>query len=140
MDDRGGPFVSLARAALAAGSVLQFRARGGSMEPTIPHGAVVAIAPLADAPLRAGDVLLCLVGGGAVVLHRVVHIGPQGTLMVRGDAPACEVDRIDAGAVLGRAIGLLERGRLHPLDGRGGRLLVSIRRARHLLRTLDRRH
>lgn len=132
--EQAARFLALVSAAFARGSTVHFRALGRSMAPTVEDGALVAIAAVDGAGVGPGDVVLCLVSGGGLVLHRIVGVGQGATLFVRGDAPTAEPDRIARAAVLARALGVVERGRLRPVDEPGVRLRVMARRAVYLVR------
>jgi hypothetical protein len=126
--------VEMVQATFARGGTVKFQARGRSMEPTVGDGALVAIAAIERAPIRVGDVVLCRGNGDSLVLHRLVRLESGWYLSVRGDAPSAQPDRIPREALLGRAIGVLENGRMRRLDGAVTRLRVLARRALHRLR------
>ena len=134
--EQSARFVEMVHATFARGGTVKFQARGRSMEPTVGDGAVVAIDAIERAPIRVGDVVLCRVNGDGLVLHRLVRLEPGWYLSVRGDAPSAQPDRIPREALLGRAIGVLENGRMRRLDGAVTRLRVLARRALHRLRPM----
>jgi signal peptidase len=82
---------------------------GGSMEPTIPIGSAVLVAPVAAADLAVGDVVSLRVGEQhAVFTHRIVRLADRdGTvwLETQGDANAApDPSLVPASAVIGRAV------------------------------------
>ena len=74
------------RADLAAGRSSHLVVTGGSMVPFLRHqkSAVVLTAP--TPPYRRGDILLYLRGPEWCILHRVVRVKVDGTLVMCGDA------------------------------------------------------
>ncbi len=101
-------FAVLASEFLSRGLRLRFRASGGSMAPEIRSGDVVEVAPLgSDRSVRRGDIVLCRLPNGGIVLHRVVRIrGRRGErrILPKGDALAGPDGWIDPESVLGRAV------------------------------------
>jgi SAM-dependent methyltransferase len=89
----------LARAVLAAGHHLRFRASGRSMRPFLPHGSLLEVEPRAFELVRLGEVVLHAATRAPLVAHRVV--GKQsGALLTRGDSNA-RLDRVAAEDFLG---------------------------------------
>jgi signal peptidase I len=82
---------------------------GGSMEPTIPIGAVVVDVPVKPADVAVGDIVSLKVGTQhAVFTHRIIRtvVRDDGTLWIetRGDAnPSPDPSIIPATDVIGRA-------------------------------------
>jgi ribosomal protein S18 acetylase RimI-like enzyme len=133
-------FVALAAEVLAAGGSLRFRARGGSMTPSIRNGDIVTVEPAAAASLRVGDVALCHEGGRALV-HRVVGMSAEGeTLRIRlaGDAGHGAEERIGPGQVLGRVVRVEPQGH-DSLLRRGIRYVLQRLQNRRAYRALGRR-
>ena len=66
--------------------------RGGSMEPTIPLGSVIAVRPVSADRVAVGDIVTLRTLDGVVVTHRVTGVitAPDGTLSLatKGDANA----------------------------------------------------
>lgn len=124
--------LDVARAVLGAGHGLRFAARGHSMRPWIPHGAVLEVAPRAPAAVRRGDVLL-YAAGEQVVAHRVLRLEGS-TFVTRGDS-AARVDRVAPEHVLGVVVARLAAGphgaRRVALDGILPRLLGRASSALH---------
>jgi hypothetical protein len=112
--------------ALGKGRSVTWRAIGHSMEPTIPPGSVVRVAPCQEGGVRRGEVVACLRPDGGLALHRVVARDATGRVRTWGDA----LPRPDdwAPRVVGRVVGLPER------PGRSWwfRLKGRVRVARHL--------
>jgi signal peptidase I len=90
-----GLFRALVEEALAAGTVVRFRAEGTSMHPTIRDGEVVTVAPSSGDAFAVGDVLLCRFGRRPTA-HRVVAVQPSDhgrpVLYLHGDN-LCSRDR-----------------------------------------------
>jgi hypothetical protein len=109
---------ALAAALLGEGRALHIVARGGSMSPFIGDGETVRLEPLVSPP-RPGDVALCRGPGGALTLHRVVRVMAAG-VVTRGDAAAGDDPAVPLADVLGRAVAVSGRQRLHlrPACGR----------------------
>ena len=93
--------VALATDVTRAGGALRVRARGGSMLPTIPRGALVRIGGVPPAGVLRGDVVLALTTDGEPVLHRAVEVRPD-AIVTRGDAAIY----VDAAIPLTRVIGV----------------------------------
>ncbi len=87
-------------------ALLRVRVTGWSMEPAVRPGDVVTIGPAAPADLRRGDLILCRLPGGKMVLHRLVSLDRRGGgpvfLTIRGDAMPAADDPIASEAALGR--------------------------------------
>ena len=82
---------------------------GGSMEPTMPIGSAVLVAPVAAADLAVGDVVSLHVGEQrAVFTHRIIRIADrEGAvwLETQGDANASpDPSLVPATAVIGRVV------------------------------------
>ena len=62
----------------------------GSMEPAVPVGALVVVAPTPASAIEVGDVVYAQRGSGHGYLHRVVEVAPAArgavTLTLQGDA------------------------------------------------------
>jgi signal peptidase I len=83
-------FAVLTRAAQLTGREL-FAINGGSMEPTIPNGSLVAVQAVDPMRIAIGDIVTVRAGNGMIYSHRVVQVldGPEGRLLqLRGDANA----------------------------------------------------
>lgn len=89
----------LARAVLARGLRLRFRASGRSMRPWIPHGSELDVRPAPFAAVGVGQVVLYSSGPRHLVAHRVLRRGAR-ELFTRGDSSA-RLERVEEGAYLG---------------------------------------
>lgn len=107
--------VALARAVLAAGHTLRFRARGASMRPQIPDDSMLEVEARALADVRVGDVVLYAPGGDRLVAHRVLGRDAEG-LVTRGDS-ASRRDRVAACEFLGVVGARIAGGRRVALAG-----------------------
>ena len=84
-----------------------FVVAGASMEPAIPMGSLVHVAPVAERALAPGDVVSIRVGDEhAVFTHRIVRVAtlPDGLYIeTRGDAnPSVDPSLVPSSAVVGR--------------------------------------
>jgi hypothetical protein len=70
---------------LGRGLALWIRPRGTSMQPAIPPSAAVRIVPASAREIRPLDVVLARLPHGQLVLHRVLHAGPD-RMHLKGDA------------------------------------------------------
>jgi len=96
---------------LSLGYGVRFRAPGTSMHPTIRHGDVITIEPVATAKLKRGDIILYRLKSDFIA-HRIVNIeerdGCGPTLILRGDASATCDAPVRQKQVLGKVV-YLER-------------------------------
>ncbi|HWR97170.1 MAG TPA: S24/S26 family peptidase [Candidatus Methanoperedens sp.] len=116
---RGLP--ALAAALLREGRAVRLVARGGSMAPFIRDGETVLLAPLRSTP-RPGEVVLSHQSGGRLALHRVVRVTGSG-FVTRGDATATDDALVAPADIVGRAVAISGRPRLH-LRSAFGRLVL----------------
>lgn len=125
--------VGLARAVLAGGHRLRFRARGLSMRPQIPDGAVLEVSPHEFAALRAGQIALYVAGDNRLVAHRLLGRTTDGW-RARGDS-AGRVDLVTPACHLGVVTARLERTPHGPrrvmLDTAPRRVLATLSSAAH---------
>ena len=77
----------LARAVLARGHRLRFRALGRSMRPLVPHGSLLEVEPRPFERVRLGEIVLYATAREGVVAHRVIGTR-AGALLARGDSGA----------------------------------------------------
>jgi signal peptidase len=102
----------------------------GSMRPALAPGDVVVSSPVQAGEVRAGDVVVVPdpARPGETLVHRVDGVGPDGSLVTRGDANAgADSTPVAPGDVLGRGrlrvpyVGVvslwLQQGRVLPLAG-----------------------
>ncbi len=104
----------LARAVLAGGHRLRFRAHGRSMRPFLPHGSLLEVAPRPFEHVRLGEVILHAAERAPLVAHRVVGRG-AGKLLTRGDSNA-RLDAVEAGDYLGVVVARESGGRWRPVS------------------------
>lgn len=82
-------FAEVSAGLLSTGCSLRFRASGRSMYPTIRHGEMVTVVPVAPAEIKRGDIVLYRSERG-VIAHRVEGVrrksGRIFCLRLRGDA------------------------------------------------------
>jgi signal peptidase I len=93
--------------ALRVGRPVTWRALGHSMEPTIPAGSLVRVAPCEASALRRGDVAACVRPDGGLMLHRVVAFDGQNLVRTWGDAMPTPDDA--PSPVVGKVVALAER-------------------------------
>lgn len=111
----------LAAQRLASGRPFELRARGDSMRPTIPDGALVTLAPLGTRGVRVGDVVLLQVGEGAVI-HRVVARW-GGLVWTKGDLNPWREPPMPEASVVGRVIAVRQGDRTARDEGLGAAVL-----------------
>lgn len=110
----------LARQRLARGGTFQFCARGLSMRPSIPDGALVTVAPLGPRGVRVGDVVLVFITERASV-HRVVARW-AGLVWTKGDLNPWSDPPVPAASVVGRVVVIEHERDTWRLDGPLGSL------------------
>jgi len=97
---------------LSLGCGVRFRAPGTSMHPTIRHGDVITVEPVAPSNLKKGDILLYRFQNG-LIAHRIVNIEEKNgcglTFILRGDASVTDDAPVNPEQVLGKVV-CLERG------------------------------
>jgi hypothetical protein len=119
---------------IAGGFGLRFQAMGRSMLPTIQHGEIVHVKPVASDMLRIGDIVL-LRRGEKFKAHRIIR--KRGPLFItRGDAGMEADGEIRGDQILGRVIAKesINSGRLVRLDGVRTRLSFFASEARRLIK------
>lgn len=125
----GAEFRGLAEPVLRNGHRLRFQAGGGSMEPFIKDGNVLEIAPVAEARVRRGDVLLVEAWDGKWLAHRVVKTGRRGgrrQFLIKGDACPFPDGWFGAERVLGRVVSLAIGSQRIDLSAGVSRLQASL--------------
>jgi len=140
LDSTDAAFVDVVSDLLRRGHSVRFRAKGGSMHPTIREGEAITVAPARPAAIRRGDVILYRVGRG-VIAHRVARVAqkPDGALVFisRGDASQSGDEPVEQLAILGRVVAVERGGRaLNPAALRARALANSRAIAARLLRWL----
>ena len=101
--------------------------RGESMRPLFRPGDRITFVPCRIGELRCGDVIIFIPYGQAErVVHRVVSRGPEG-VRTQGDANPCpDTGEVRQEQIVGRAVSVERKGRLHPVTGGlAGRLSVA---------------
>jgi signal peptidase I len=130
LDATDAAFVEVATDLLRRGHSVRFRAKGGSMHPTIREGEAITVAPVEPAAIRCGDVMLYCSGRG-VTAHRVTRVvrGADGALafIPRGDSSTTRDEPVDQSAVLGRVVAVERDGRTVDPTGAGTRALAVLR-------------
>jgi hypothetical protein len=123
-------FRLLASDLIAGGYGLRFQAMGRSMLPTIQHGEIVHVKPVAVNMLKIGDIIL-LRSGAAFKAHRIIR--RRGPLFItRGDAGTDTDGEFRSDEILGMVIAKEAIGsrRLVRLDGVAARLSFFASEAR----------
>ncbi len=110
------------------GTELPLTVSGWSMMPFYLHRTTVVILRRESARLpRRGDAVLFTRPDGALILHRILRVRPDGRLTVGGDAQDW-VEAVSPDRVLARVVRIIRRpgGRESAADTRGYRLAVSL--------------
>ncbi|MHB1017709.1 MAG: signal peptidase I [Coriobacteriia bacterium] len=83
---------------------------GGSMQPSLYPGDLIVYRRIGHEPVR-GD-LVVFRHDGALVVHRVVRVGRDGSLTMRGDANrSADTAPVDADDVRGTVLAIVPAGR-----------------------------
>ena len=105
-------FGDLSGELFSLGLGVRFRAPGTSMHPTIRHGDVITVEPVAPSNLKRGDIILYRLQK-SFVAHRLVNIEERNgcglTFILRGDASTSCDAPVGAQQVLGKVV-RVERG------------------------------
>jgi len=105
-------FGDLSGELFSLGLGVRFRAPGTSMHPTIRHGDVITVEPVAPSKLKRGDIILCRLQN-AFIAHRIENIetgnGCGLTFILRGDASTTCDAPVKPAQVLGKVV-RVERG------------------------------
>ena len=106
-------FASIVKALFKYGYSLRFRARGLSMRPFINDGDILEVETIGTNPIRRGEVLLCQLGDGKILAHRLLRINShndgQILLYLKGDSQLSPGDLVSEDQIMGRVV-MLERG------------------------------
>ena len=105
-------FVAVTAELLDTGLAVRFRARGTSMRPAIEDGDLMTVAPVDEAAIRIGDVVLFRQGQRPIAhrVRRIVAGGPgRVALVLRGDANGADDAPIEPAQVLGRVVAIERR-------------------------------
>lgn len=139
MPERGlesDEFEALAVDILSANHSLRFRAHGGSMRPFIQNNDIIEVEAITPGALKRGDVILCRLANGRLLVHRIVRLGLKAA-MVQGDARAMPDGWVPLPQILGRAAVLDRNGRRFRFDSpwvtAAGRLWMALAPLRRLL-------
>jgi signal peptidase I len=104
-------FLAQARKLLSRSVPVQLRMSGGSMRPAIEDGDIITIEPIADSPIRQGDIVLYNTTQDTAVIHRVVRFersSSEKQIITRGDGATQNDLPVPLHRVLGR-VKLVER-------------------------------
>jgi signal peptidase I len=103
-------FLEQARQLLSRSLPVELRMSGSSMRPAIEDGDVVTIEPIADEPVRQGDIVLYHSRFDTAVIHRVIRVdkSAERAILTRGDSAAQNDLPVSIHRVLGR-VKLVER-------------------------------
>ena len=98
-------FALITRFAPSAGYQL-FTISGGSMEPTIPLGSMVADTAVDPASIVVGDIVTIEADNGVIITHRIASVSDQADgifFQLKGDANASpDASLVPARAIIGR--------------------------------------
>jgi signal peptidase len=129
-------FAALVEHVVGTGMSIRFRACGDSMYPTILHGDVITVAPVAAHAVARGDILLYR-DGDRVLAHRLISVSSHGTetrFRLRGDTNATCDAPVAAAQIVGRVEAVERDGRAIPLHAtRTGRRGTSATIRRYLM-------
>lgn len=104
-------FLEQARQLLSRSLPVELRMSGSSMSPAIEDGDVITIEPIADEPVRQGDIVLYQSRYDTAVIHRVIRIErnqSERTVTTRGDSASQSDSPVPLHRVIGR-VKLIER-------------------------------
>jgi signal peptidase I len=122
----GAPdFLRLATQILSRGTALRFKARGGSMYPSIEDGSLVEVEPVQASAVRTGDLVLCYGGKNRLIVHRVIDATTQADavlLVTKGDSARLADRPVHAEDVLGRVVAIYKGGKRVQVGSGWGRL------------------
>jgi signal peptidase I len=125
--------LELARSVLDQNANFRFRAGGGSMSPFIRNNDLITLAPLANQPIRTGDVVAFIhPNSKQLIIHRVVGTR-KGQFRLKGDNTMTGDGLIPACLILGKVVDI--QG--HPYRNRiglgPGRSLIAFLSRNNLL-------
>jgi signal peptidase I len=106
---RSASRVSLAVEGLRRGGWLRLQVRGESMLPSLGPGDIVEIEACSLRDICSGDIILAH-RDERLFLHRFVARFDSNRFLTRGDSMARPDPRYDAGAFLGKAVGVIRNG------------------------------
>lgn len=106
-------FEGLSAEVLRRGKSLRFTAHGSSMIPLVRDGDILLIDPVDPYCLHAGDVVLCQLEPGRVVVHRVVSVKSTRDgldILIQGDHSSKLDGKINQNQVYGKLISIERDG------------------------------
>lgn len=118
-------FAGLSAEILQQGKFLRFQAHGTSMQPLLRDGDTLLVSPLDGKAARAGDIILCTLQPGRVLVHRVLRRmrGKEGwQYLVQGDQSGKPDGIIPQAQVHGRVTGIERKGM--PISMRQGAAII----------------
>jgi signal peptidase I len=129
-----GLLADLAGRVLARGAPVTLTVYGHSMRPALENGDRITLAPIGERRPAPGD-LVAVGGVHGLVVHRLVGLRSDGTILTAGDA----VDHRDRPSSVDALLGVVvevDRGgrRILPSNGRTALWRVELRRALSALR------
>ena len=131
--------LSVIREVLASGGEFSLKPRGESMRPYFREGRdTVVLSAMTQAPKR-DDILLYVRANGVPVLHRVVRVEEDGTLLMRGDSQYFIEYGIKREQVVATVKRFYRRGKEKKTDAFGARLYCVRRRVTYPFRSFSRR-
>jgi signal peptidase I len=104
-------FLDEARQLLSRSLPIELRMSGSSMRPAIEDGDIITIEPIAEIPIRQGDIVLYHSRFDTAVIHRIVRVDRSATdrsIITRGDAASQNDLAVPLHRVLGK-VKLVER-------------------------------
>ena len=118
-------FGTLAASILSGYQGLRFKARGRSMRPFIHDGDIVEVKNTSLDCLIRGDVVLCRLSDGRLVVHRVI-MSESEQLLIQGDALPYTDGFIPRTSVLGKVISFTRNGKHYSVQRAWMMSLVSL--------------
>lgn len=119
-------FADIGAELLRSGKSVRFTARGSSMRPLVRDGDTLLIRPRQSESIGTGDVVLCEMDAGQLLVHRVIRRRAEGDgirFLVQGDQVAGPDGWIPAVRVHGRLEEIERNGRRLDLTAAAPRLL-----------------
>jgi signal peptidase I len=123
-------FLEQARQLLSRSIPVEMRMSGSSMRPAIEDGDVITLEPIADAAIKAGDIVLYQTRYDTAVIHRVVRIersSAERAVVTRGDASAQNDLPVPVHRILGRVKVVEREGERIKMVRPTGKLTVRVR-------------
>jgi signal peptidase I len=98
-------FLEQARQLLSRSLPVELRMSGTSMSPAIEDGDIITVEPVADEPVKQGDIVLYHSRFDTAVIHRVIRLeraSSERCIVTRGDAASHNDGPVPMHRVLGR--------------------------------------